>query len=155
MVTATASAPLWIGRYIPTRRSGDSIIPGTDDTGNHGDDVGTVITLPFSYTLYDQSFNTATVGSNGHVTFGTAYNGFGITCLPESTATYAIGPYLDDQCTGPCGARGTGPVGIFTSTSGVAPNRIFNIEYRTSYYNTNTMLNYEVRLFEGQTAFDV
>src|SRR5207247_4339477 len=31
----------------------------------------------------------------------------------------------------------------------------FNIEYRTSYYNTNTMLNYEVRLFEGQTAFDV
>jgi N-acetylneuraminic acid mutarotase len=46
-------------------------------------------------------------------------------------------------------------VGIFTSTSGVAPNRIFNIEYRTSYYNTNTMLNYEVRLYEGQTAFDV
>ena len=37
----------------------------------------------------------------------------------------------------------------------MAPNRIFNIEYRTSYYNTNTMLNYEVRLFEGQTAFDV
>src|SRR5439155_8783315 len=39
--------------------------------------------------------------------------------------------------------------------SGSAPNRIFNIEYRTSYYGTNTMLNYEVRLFEGQTAFDV
>ena len=37
----------------------------------------------------------------------------------------------------------------------MAPNRIFNIEYRTSYYNTNTMLNYEVRLYEGQTAFDV
>src|SRR5207244_7735878 len=37
----------------------------------------------------------------------------------------------------------------------VAPNHIFNVEYRTTYYNTNTMLNFEVRLYEGLTDFDV
>ena len=37
--------------------------------------------------------------------------------------------------------------------TGIAPNRIFNIEYRTTYFSG--ALNYEVQLFEGQTAFDV
>jgi len=54
---------------------------------------------------------------------------------------------LDGSMHGPCGSGGTGAVGNLHLDSGVAPNRIFNIEYRTSYYNTNTMLNYEVRLF--------
>ena len=40
-------------------------------------------------------------------------------------------------------------LGIFTSTSGSAPNRIFNIEWRTAYYNSGgsgVHFNYEVRL---------
>ena len=133
------------------------IVPGTTDVGNHVDDGDTTITLPFPYTLYDQTFTTAHVGSNGHVTFGTEFSSFGVVCpMPEPTATYAIGPYWTDQCTGACNSGGTTPgIGIFTSTSGVAPNRIFNIEYRTVYYNTETTLNYEVRLYEGQKAFDV
>ena len=47
------------------------------------------------------------------------------------------------------------PAGIFTSTSGSAPNRIFNIEWRTTYYGGTAPLNYEVRLYEGLTEFDV
>ena len=39
---------------------GGSIVPGTTDTGNHVDDGTTPITLPFSYTLYDQTFTAAT-----------------------------------------------------------------------------------------------
>ena len=30
---------------------GGSIVPGTIDTGNHGDDTVTTVALPFSYTL--------------------------------------------------------------------------------------------------------
>ena len=135
-----------------------SIVPGTTDTGNHTDDGSTVIALPFSYQMYDTSFANVAVGSNGHLTFGTVNNAFNPTCIPIVTATYAIFPYETDQCTGPCtGVTGT-TYGIFTSTSGVAPNRIFNIEYRTAYYNSGGAgipLNYEVRLYEGQTAFDV
>ena len=88
------------------------------------------------------------VGSNGHLTFGTVNDTFSIVCLPMPTSTYAVGPYWVDQRTDTAGS------GIFTSTSGVAPNRIFNIEYRTTYFSGGA-LNYEVQLFEGQTAFDV
>jgi hypothetical protein len=46
--------------------------------------------------------------------------------------------------------------GVFTSTTGVAPNRVFNIEWRAGYYpNTTVTLNFEIRLFEGQGRFDI
>ena len=43
------------------------------------------------------------------------------------------------------------------TTEGVAPNRIFDVEWRNAYYpgNATPNLNYEVRLFEGQSSFDV
>src|SRR5205814_10247792 len=40
---------------------GGSIVPGTTDIGNHGDDVTTTIALPFDYTLYDQTYNAVTL----------------------------------------------------------------------------------------------
>ena len=40
---------------------GGSIVPGTTDTGNHGDDQTTTVPLPFSYSVYDQTFNSITV----------------------------------------------------------------------------------------------
>ena len=48
-----------------------------------------------------------------------------------------------------------GGTGIFTSITGSSPNRIFNIEWRTSYYSDGSSANYELRLYEGQTRFDV
>ncbi len=136
-----------------------TIVPGTTDTGNHTDDNSTVISLPFSYQLFDTSFTSVAVGSNGHLTFGVVNNAFNPGCIPIASATYAIFPYETDLCTGACtGDTGTN-LGIFTSISGTAPNRIFNIEWRAAYFNsgqtTNIPLNFEVRLFEGQTAFDV
>jgi hypothetical protein len=154
--TATATATP-CANYNFTIGAG-AIVPGTTDSGNHTDDGSTVIALPFNYTFYDQTFSNVAVGSNGHLTFGTVNDAFNPTCVPIVTATYAIFPYETDQCTAACtGVTGT-TYGVFTSVSGVAPNRIFNIEYRTAYYNSGgagVALNYEVRLFEGQTAFDV
>jgi hypothetical protein len=133
------------------------MVPGTTKIDGIGcDDCGTSVSLPFPVTLYGQTFNSATAGSNGHLTFGTAYNSFSLTCLPNSTATYVIAPYWVDQRTdgsGPC----TG-CGIYTSVTGTAPNRVFAVEYRTVYYNqasTSPTLDYEVLLFEGQTTFTV
>ena len=46
--------------------------------------------------------------------------------------------------------------GIFTSVSGTAPNRIFNIEWRAVYFAIPAnKANFELRLYEGQTRFDV
>jgi hypothetical protein len=147
-----------IANYSYSVNTGATIVPGTTDTGNHTDDGSTVLSLPFSYQLYDQTFTQVEVGSNGHLTFGSVNNAFNPSCIPIGTATYAVFPYETDQCTGPCTGVVCAVCGIFTSISGTAPNRIFNIEYRTAYYNSGgdgIHLNYEVRLYEGQTAFDV
>ena len=50
---------------------GGSIVPGTTDIGNHGDDTVTTIALPFSYTFYDQSFTSINLSSNGNAQFTT------------------------------------------------------------------------------------
>ena len=70
--------------YVITQIGG-SIVPGTTDTGNHIDDGTTPITLPFSYTLYDQTFTTANVDSNGTFQFVSPVSIFTNTCLPDTT----------------------------------------------------------------------
>jgi hypothetical protein len=95
-------------------------------------------------------YNTAQVDSNGALFFGTPDPTYSdITCMPNVVATYVIAPYWTDQDT-----SGSGQ-GVFTSVSGSAPNRIFNIEWRNVYFGTTTQLNYEVRLYEGQNTFHV
>src|SRR5439155_11548291 len=45
--------------------------------------------------------------------------------------------------------------GIYTSLSGTAPNRIFNIEWRANFDSTNDHIaNFELRLYEGSGRFD-
>jgi N-acetylneuraminic acid mutarotase len=154
--TATATAtPNACQNYAITQSSGASLVAGTQDIGNHCDDCTTVITLPFSYTLYDQSFITATVGSNGNLGFVDAVE-LGNQCLPNMFNNFAILPYWDDLNTNAnpgCPATGCG---IYTDVSGSAPNRIFTIEWRAVYHsNLSSYVNFEVRLFEGQTSFEV
>src|SRR6185312_13454161 len=43
----------------------------------------------------------------------------------------------------------------FTSISGNAPNRIFNIEWRAQYFPGSGTANFELRLYEGQSRFDI
>ena len=131
-------------------------MPGVDDTGNHCDDCVTVIPLPFSVTLYDQAFTSATVGSNGIFAFGTNNNSFTGSCLPVTGATYQTMPFYRDQRTD--AVSGCTGCGIFTTTTGTAPNRIFSIEYRTTYFGETSAtptLDYEVNLYEsGSPVFD-
>ena len=103
---------------------GGSIVPGTTDIGNHGDDTVTTIALPFSYSLYDQTFTSINLSSNGNAQFTTSDATFTNQCLPWTTHNYSIYPYWDDLY------LVNGGFGIFTSISGTAPNRIFNIEWR-------------------------
>ena len=53
--TPTATATPCTAQYAVAQITG-TIVPGTTDIGNHGDDTVTTIALPFSYTLYSQSF---------------------------------------------------------------------------------------------------
>ena len=51
-------------------------MPGTTDIGNHGDDTVTTVALPFPYSLYDQSFTSINLSSNGNAQFVTTDTAF-------------------------------------------------------------------------------
>jgi len=151
-----------IGQYV-FEQIGGSIVAGTTDSGNHGDNQVTNIALPFSYTLYDQTFNSINVSSNGNAQFTTIDTAFTNVCpLPWPSHNYTIFLYWNDQRTDAnsgCSAFPGDNCGVFTSVSGTAPHRIFNIEWRTVYFaDPTTTANYELRLYEGEGGkgrFDV
>ena len=146
--TATATTTPCVGDYTITQIGG-SIVPGTTDIGNHGDDTVTTIALPFSYTLYGTTYTSVNLSSNGNAQFLTMDTTFTNTCLPWTTHNYTIFPYWDDLYLVNSG------FGIFTSVSGTAPNRIFNIEWRAQYFPGSGSASFELRLYEGQSRFDV
>ncbi len=153
-VGATATATTCATGYNYLLGSG-ALIPATTRIDGAGcDDCTTAISsLPFPFTLYGTSYTAATVGSNGTLAFGTNNNAFAGSCLPVTGATNQMMPFFRDQrtdCANGCG--------IYTATTGTAPNRIFSIEYRTIYFgetSTTPTLDYEVNLYEsGGVSFD-
>src|SRR3954447_25436108 len=146
--TATATSTPCVGGYTVTQIGG-SIVPGTTDIGNHGDDTVTTIALPFTYSLYGTNFTSVNLSSNGNAQFMTTDTAFTNQCLPWTTHNYTIFPYWDDLYLVNSG------FGIFTSVSGTAPNRIFNIEWRAQYFPGSGNANFELRLYEAESRFDV
>lgn len=147
-----------VNQYRFTSSSGAAIVPGNTAVTNFacgavpGDDCVATITLPFAYTFYTNTYTQVNVTSNGTLQFATANTDYGLNelCLPLAHFSYSILPHFSDLTIG-----GTGE-GVFTSISGTAPNRIFNIEWRASSFGKPAgSLNFEVRLYEGQTRFDI
>ncbi len=141
-----------------------TITAGTTDTGNHCDDCVTNITFPFPVSVYGQTFNSANVASNGSLDLIGTQAPFthGCQVLPNTLWTMAILPYQDDlrtdniSFTG-CNVFPGATCGVFTSVTGTAPNRQFNIEWRAVHFaDTTTSANFEVVFSENsQTSFDV
>jgi hypothetical protein len=138
-------------------------VPGDTDTGLHTDDGDTFISFPFSFTLYDQTFTGVNVNTNGRLDFVCVNepNGYMTACLPPPDNVcpydYTIFPLWEDMRTDAglsgCSSFPGGNCGVFTSVSGSAPNRIFNIEWRTVLFNDNTATqNFEARIFENPTT---
>src|SRR5215472_7695190 len=74
--TPTATPTCTPGNQYVISEIGGSIVPGTTDIGNHGDDTVVTIALPFSYTLYDQTFASINLSSNGNAQFVTTDTAF-------------------------------------------------------------------------------
>jgi hypothetical protein len=70
-------------QYVITNGA-DAIVPGDTDIGNHVDDGDTFVALPFSFQLYDQTYNGVNVSSNGRLDFVVANEpgGYISACLP-------------------------------------------------------------------------
>ena len=68
--------------YTTNTQTGQSIIPGTTDIGNHCDDCTTPVTFPFPVPIYAQPFTSAYVSSNGNMQFNTDNGGWSTGCQP-------------------------------------------------------------------------
>jgi len=117
--SATFTLPNPNQTYIITQSTGASIVPGTDDIGNHSIVSLTTISLPFNYAFYGQTFSNATLFFSGSIQF--VSGDFAIGCLPHPFLNYAILAFSDLLRTATPGS------GIFTSVSGSAPHRIFTL----------------------------
>ena len=71
---------------------------------------------------------------------------------PSSHTTTTYAPMLQYRQTARISPAGCG---IFTSVSGTAPNRVFNIEWRTGYFGRPGTANFEVQLSESSTDINV
>ncbi len=156
--TPTAPPCAACGTYNTTT-SAASITPGTTDTGNHCDDCTTPIALPFPVCVYGTTYFSALVESNGTLQFtgDTAFFTSGCNPLPNPNYDRTLFPYYDDLRTDAqpdCSVFASG-CGVFTSVSGTAPNRVFNIEWRTAYFGRSGTANFEVQLSESSTDVKV
>src|SRR5207237_10736809 len=102
--------------------------------------------------------------SNGNAQFVTTDSSFVSVCIPWAAHDFAILPLFQDLRTDAalsgCSTYPGGSCGIYYSTSGTAPNRIFNIEWRAVLFgNNNSRDNFELRIYENSLAtnkrFDV
>ncbi len=127
-----------------------TIVPGTTDIGNHCDDCVTAVSLPFPVKLYNSTFTTVNLGSNGNAQFSSTSTEYSNVCLPVGTFNNAIFAHWDDLMTSIRPGDG-----IFTSVSGVSPGRIFNIEWRSTHYPGTGSAHFELRLHENSSQFEV
>jgi hypothetical protein len=155
---ANAPAGLVCSDYTTTVGKG-AIVPGDTDTGNHCDDCTTNITFPFPISLYGISYTNGNISSNGDLQFDSNNFGFGSYCpYPNQFFGATIFPYQDDLRTDaqPDCSVFTSGCGVFTSVTGTAPNREFNIEWRTAYFGRPGTANFEIRFYENDpTFFDI
>ncbi|HUS15168.1 MAG TPA: SBBP repeat-containing protein, partial [Chloroflexia bacterium] len=131
-----------------------TIVPGTTFLPNSTcNDCTAPLVLPFPVQFYDQTFTQARASSNGNLQF-TSDNSLPFnSCLPNGTYNNVIYGYWDDLFLD-CSGFGCG---IYTSISGSAPNRIFNIEWR-AHRNEPPVVNvrFEIRLYENANGrFDI
>src|SRR5947209_10289988 len=138
--------------YATSTSTGNSIIPGTTDTGNHCDDCTTSVSLPFPVSFYGTNFSTVALSSNGNVQFtsggGTANNSN--SCLPNSAySSPTVFAFQGDLLT-----NGTGS-GIFTAVQGTAPRRRFIVEWRAGYFGAPGPANFQVISYANSGNFSM
>ncbi|GLW10218.1 hypothetical protein Misp01_53460 [Microtetraspora sp. NBRC 13810] len=124
-VTKDIALPRRTDSFGYTCASGaEAYVAGTAKQTLTGDDAAQPITLPFTFPFYGTGYNSGFVSSNGFLSFTasstTASNG----ALPSAGAPNAgIYPYWDDLVI-------DDQSGVYTATTGTAPERTFVIEWR-------------------------
>ncbi|TML24059.1 MAG: hypothetical protein E6G32_04640 [Actinobacteria bacterium] len=118
----------------------ESYVAGDTPLNLSGDDNFTSVGLPFTFTYYGNSYNTAFVATNGYLSFLTGTSFFGNSAIPSSfDPNGAIYPFWDDLYV-------YGDSSMWTKTE---PGK-FTIEWRNVGYFADAAhrVNFEVTLTE-------
>jgi subtilisin family serine protease len=110
-----------------------------------GDDASAQVTLPFPFTFYGQTYNTAHVATNGFLNFLAPNATFGNSAIPSTFVPNAgIYPFWDDFYI-------AGDSSVRTELVGAAPNRRFVIEWRNAHFCciSPESMDVEVVLYEN------
>lgn len=140
----------------PCKEVTPSYIEASTDLGLTGDGAFSPVTLPFPFTFYGVTYNTANVRTNGFLSFvdtssaidNPVYfptSGSGLPTSPNG-AIYAFWDYLAVNAYVGASVR--------TQTLGTAPNRQFVIEWRNVTFadGWGTPFDFEIVLHEGTGA---
>ena len=121
-----------------------SYIEGDTALGLSGDDNAVQLNLPFTFTFYGQSYNSASVATNGYLNFLALNSIFSNSSIPSAAdPNGAIYPFWDDLFLD--GASST-----WTKLIGSAPNRQLVIEWRNaSFFSGAGRIDFEVVLYEN------
>ena len=156
--TPIPSPTICVVNYLTSTVTAATMIPATNDIGNHCDDCLTSVDLPFSVPIYGTPYTSVMAGSNGDLEFvGTDPNIYTENCLPvQRTATEyflsTIFPYYDDLRTDVM----TDTHGIYTDTLGTAPDRQFIVRWHTTYFAGDILeANFEVVFTENSPVIRV
>jgi len=102
--------------------------PGTTLLPLTGDDAAIPVPLPFAFSFYGQTYNTAYVTTNGNINFQGLNAGFVNACIPNTGLPNAAVYGLRDDLLIEGGA------GVYTKTEGEAPSRKVVIEWRNATF---------------------
>ena len=58
--------------YTTNTQTGQAIVPGSADIGNHCDDCTSPLTFPFPVSIYGTQYTSAVASSNGNIQFMTS-----------------------------------------------------------------------------------
>ena len=115
-----------------------------------GDDGETQVNLPFPFTFYGQTYNSASVATNGFLNFRAPNVSFSNGAIPSSAEpNAAVYPLWDDLFVDDAAS-------VRTELQGSAPSRRFVIEWRNVFFlgDSAKRLDFEVVLHEnGQILF--
>ncbi|MFJ8039719.1 S8 family serine peptidase [Kitasatospora sp. NPDC096147] len=117
---------------------------GTSKLALTGDTTAEQVQLPFPVALYGSVYTSAYLSSDGHVSFPASSTVYSNTALPSTTLpNAALYPFWDDLYL-------DAQSGVYTATTGTAPNRTFVIEWRGAafYAARTTRLSFSVALGE-------
>ncbi len=149
--TLTYLVDSFITYQLDTNCSFNPITPVSPTTITLGDDVlSSAINLPFTFKFYGQNRTGIKISSNGWITFDVATTGsaLGNTLLPTAGVPNDVIAGMWDDLFSPS-------VDYFTV--GTAPNRVFVVNFNTSYHfgSTASTVRFQILLNEGSNIVQI